>query len=183
MTERGVTIFLTSHVLEIVERLCSHVAIIDKENWSRRDRSKSCAPGASAEGRTTTLEEIFLSIVGKAARSGSAASISHESSSAFGRSAPPCPQSKEKSLSSVVVLPRRSHPGAQLFERSLRDQFSLVDDRHVAAEPLDNFQNVRSQEDLTPALRHSSKKRFQLRRLPARPLLQTAHRGRECGAR
>ena len=28
MTERGVTIFLTSHVLEIVERLCSHVAII-----------------------------------------------------------------------------------------------------------------------------------------------------------
>ena len=28
MTERGVTIFLTSHVLEIVERLCSHVGII-----------------------------------------------------------------------------------------------------------------------------------------------------------
>jgi ABC-2 type transport system ATP-binding protein len=30
MTERGSTIFLTSHVLEIVERLCSHVAIINK---------------------------------------------------------------------------------------------------------------------------------------------------------
>src|SRR6201981_3032908 len=30
MTLRGVTIFLTSHVLEIVERLCSHVAIIHK---------------------------------------------------------------------------------------------------------------------------------------------------------
>src|SRR3974377_1880694 len=30
MIERGTTIFLTSHVLEIVERLCSHVAIIDK---------------------------------------------------------------------------------------------------------------------------------------------------------
>src|SRR4030088_2993473 len=30
MTARGVTIFLTSHVLEIVERLCSHVAIIHK---------------------------------------------------------------------------------------------------------------------------------------------------------
>src|SRR5208283_4527712 len=30
MTERGVTIFLTTHVLEIVERLCSHVAIIHK---------------------------------------------------------------------------------------------------------------------------------------------------------
>src|SRR5947207_5084838 len=30
MTARGVTIFLTSHVLEIVERLCSHVGIINK---------------------------------------------------------------------------------------------------------------------------------------------------------
>src|SRR5205823_1675197 len=30
MTERGTTIFLTSHVLEIVERLCSHVGIIHK---------------------------------------------------------------------------------------------------------------------------------------------------------
>src|SRR5271169_4505059 len=30
MTARGATIFLTSHVLEIVERLCSHVAIINK---------------------------------------------------------------------------------------------------------------------------------------------------------
>ncbi len=30
MIQRGATIFLTSHVLEIVERLCSHVAIIHK---------------------------------------------------------------------------------------------------------------------------------------------------------
>src|SRR5438128_9296494 len=30
MIARGATIFLTSHVLEIVERLCSHVAIIDR---------------------------------------------------------------------------------------------------------------------------------------------------------
>ena len=30
MIARGATIFLTSHVLEIVERLCSHVAIIHK---------------------------------------------------------------------------------------------------------------------------------------------------------
>src|ERR1700744_4411906 len=29
MIARGATIFLTSHVLEIVERLCSHIAIID----------------------------------------------------------------------------------------------------------------------------------------------------------
>ena len=30
MINRGATIFLTTHVLEIVERLCSHVAIISK---------------------------------------------------------------------------------------------------------------------------------------------------------
>src|SRR5271156_6791592 len=30
MIARGATIFLTSHVLEIVERLCTHIAIIDK---------------------------------------------------------------------------------------------------------------------------------------------------------
>ena len=30
MIARGATIFLTSHVLEIVERLCSHIAIIDR---------------------------------------------------------------------------------------------------------------------------------------------------------
>ena len=30
MIQRGATIFLTTHVLEIVERLCSHVAIISK---------------------------------------------------------------------------------------------------------------------------------------------------------
>jgi len=45
MTERGTTIFLTSHVLEIVERLCSHVAIIHKGGWSRRVRWKNCARG------------------------------------------------------------------------------------------------------------------------------------------
>src|ERR1700730_8647968 len=30
MIARGATIFLTSHVLEIVERLCTHIAIIDR---------------------------------------------------------------------------------------------------------------------------------------------------------
>lgn len=30
LCKRGATIFLTSHILEVVERLCSHVSIIDK---------------------------------------------------------------------------------------------------------------------------------------------------------
>jgi len=66
MMERGVTIFLTSHVLEIVERLCSHVAIIDRGKLVAHGSLEELRAGVpSAEGRTTTLEEIFLSIVGQ----------------------------------------------------------------------------------------------------------------------
>jgi ABC-2 type transport system ATP-binding protein len=66
MTERGVTIFLTSHVLEIVERLCSHVAIIHKGRLVAQgslEELRSGVPGA--EGEEKTLEQIFLSIVGQ----------------------------------------------------------------------------------------------------------------------
>jgi ABC-2 type transport system ATP-binding protein len=66
MTERGVTIFLTSHVLEIVERLCSHVAIIHKGRLVAQGSLEELRAGISSEeGRQTTLEEIFVSIVGQ----------------------------------------------------------------------------------------------------------------------
>ena len=74
MTARGVTIFLTSHVLEIVERLCSHVAIIHKGkiiaqgslDELRAGVAATAHPGiaASTDGKKLTLEEIFLAIVG-----------------------------------------------------------------------------------------------------------------------
>ncbi len=70
MIQRGVTIFLTTHVLEIVERLCSHVAIIHQgrlvANGSLEDLRAGVAsslPGGESVTRLT-LEEIFLSIVG-----------------------------------------------------------------------------------------------------------------------
>jgi ABC-2 type transport system ATP-binding protein len=70
MINRGATIFLTTHVLEIVERLCSHVAIISKgrlvANGSLEELRAGVAstlPGSEQEQRLT-LEEIFLSIVG-----------------------------------------------------------------------------------------------------------------------
>src|SRR5690348_13398114 len=66
MTERGVTIFLTSHVLEIVERLCSHVAIIHKGRLVAQGSIEELRAGVSGEeGSKTTLEQIFLSIVGQ----------------------------------------------------------------------------------------------------------------------
>lgn len=65
MTERGVTIFLTSHVLEIVERLCSHVAIIHKGRLVAQGSMEELRRGVPGEAGTQTLEAIFLSIVGQ----------------------------------------------------------------------------------------------------------------------
>jgi ABC-2 type transport system ATP-binding protein len=66
MTERGVTIFLTSHVMEIVERLCSHVAIINKGRLVAQGSLEELRAGVPGdEGAKVTLEQIFLSIVGQ----------------------------------------------------------------------------------------------------------------------
>jgi ABC-2 type transport system ATP-binding protein len=70
MIQRGATIFLTTHVLEIVERLCSHVAIISKGQLVANGSLEELRAGVAStlpgtEGRQKlTLEEIFLSIVG-----------------------------------------------------------------------------------------------------------------------
>jgi ABC-2 type transport system ATP-binding protein len=93
MVASGVTIFLTSHVLEIVERLCSHVAIIHKGQLvaqgslaelrsgvearaaqATADTGSTDAPGSPASvvalsrapSEKLTLEQIFLEIVGGA---------------------------------------------------------------------------------------------------------------------
>jgi ABC-2 type transport system ATP-binding protein len=66
MTERGTTIFLTSHVLEIVERLCSHVAMIHQGRLVAHGSLEELRAGISGEeGSKTTLEQIFLSIMGQ----------------------------------------------------------------------------------------------------------------------
>jgi ABC-2 type transport system ATP-binding protein len=80
MIARGATIFLTSHVLEIVERLCSHVAIIHRGRLvaqgsleELRAGVEAQTPGGSGESGTPsggklTLEQIFLRTVGGARR-------------------------------------------------------------------------------------------------------------------
>jgi ABC-2 type transport system ATP-binding protein len=59
---KGVTLFFTSHVLDVVERLCEEVAIID--------RGRIVAQGTLEEiraqrevGRDATLEDVFLKLV------------------------------------------------------------------------------------------------------------------------
>jgi ABC-2 type transport system ATP-binding protein len=56
--ERGATVFITSHVLEVVERLCDRVAIIAD--------GRLVAEGSVPELRSAqeTLEDIFLRVVG-----------------------------------------------------------------------------------------------------------------------
>ena len=78
MIARGATIFLTSHVLEIVERLCTHIGIIHRGQLVAqgsieelragvrraahlRARAKKPLPPSTAD---LSLEQIFLEIVG-----------------------------------------------------------------------------------------------------------------------
>ena len=58
---RGGTIFLTTHILEIVERLCDHLGVISQ--------GRLVAQGSVAELRSggedgRTLEELFLDLIG-----------------------------------------------------------------------------------------------------------------------
>jgi len=85
MIARGATIFLTSHVLEIVERLCSHVAIIHRGQLVAQGSLEELRAGVAAQaaaaltaagaphevgasapapGERLTLEQMFLRIVG-----------------------------------------------------------------------------------------------------------------------
>ena len=66
MIARGATIFLTSHVLEIVERLCTHVAIIQKGQLVAQGSLEDLRAGVPTADSThkATLEEIFLNVLG-----------------------------------------------------------------------------------------------------------------------
>ncbi|HEV8254602.1 MAG TPA: ABC transporter ATP-binding protein [Vicinamibacteria bacterium] len=62
LAAKGVTLFFTSHVLDVVERLCDEVAIID--------RGRMVAQGTLDEirvqrevGRDASLEDVFLKLV------------------------------------------------------------------------------------------------------------------------
>ena len=67
MISRGVTVFLTSHVLEIVERLCTHVGIINNGRLVAHgplDDLRVSAADEATPGERMSLEEFFLKTVG-----------------------------------------------------------------------------------------------------------------------
>lgn len=59
---RGGSVFLTSHILEIVERLCTHVGIIAK------GRLAAQGPLSESRGAHESLEAMFLAAVGEPER-------------------------------------------------------------------------------------------------------------------
>jgi len=74
LTARGLTVFLTSHVLEIVERLCSDIAIISQGKLLASGSLDELRKGIQVEGDgqrqgPVSLEEYFIHVVG-GARSG-----------------------------------------------------------------------------------------------------------------
>ncbi len=67
LVAKGVTVFLTSHILEIVEKLCSDVAIIHRGRLVAQGKIgelRSPLPLEGGDGvRGSSLEEVFLDLV------------------------------------------------------------------------------------------------------------------------
>jgi ABC-2 type transport system ATP-binding protein len=96
MIARGATIFLTSHVLEIVERLCTHIAIIHRGKLVAQGSLEELRAGAGRIGQagiqeaaalpgpenrspdTRSLEQIFLDVVGTDREGNPAATASEQ---------------------------------------------------------------------------------------------------------
>ena len=63
MIKSGVTIFMTSHIMEIIERLCNQVAIIHKGKIILSGSTDDLLSGDQKDAHHT-LEEIFVDVVG-----------------------------------------------------------------------------------------------------------------------
>lgn len=64
LTQRGTTIFFSSHIMEIVERLCTRVGIINQGVLVAEGTLDELRQKASGEDKDATLEDIFLKVIG-----------------------------------------------------------------------------------------------------------------------
>ena len=64
LTQRGTTIFFSSHIMEVVERLCTRVGIINQGILVAEGSLQELRERASGEDKDATLEDIFLNVVG-----------------------------------------------------------------------------------------------------------------------
>ena len=64
LTQHGTTIFFSSHIMEVVERLCTRVGIINQGVLVAEGTLQELRERASGEDKDATLEDIFLNVVG-----------------------------------------------------------------------------------------------------------------------
>ncbi len=64
LTRHGTAIFFSSHIMEVVERLCTRVGIINQGVLVAEGTLDELRARASGEGRDETLEDIFLNVIG-----------------------------------------------------------------------------------------------------------------------
>src|SRR5215467_5892817 len=64
LTQHGTTIFFSSHIMEVVERLCTRVGIINHGVLVAEGTLQELRDRASGENKDATLEDIFLNVVG-----------------------------------------------------------------------------------------------------------------------
>ena len=63
-TRHGTTIFFSSHIMEVVERLCTRVGIINQGILVAEGTLQELRERASGAHKDATLEDIFLNVIG-----------------------------------------------------------------------------------------------------------------------
>lgn len=64
LCERGCTVFMTTHILEIAERMCDRIGIIDKGKLVAIGTMDELRQTEAAERKDMSLEDIFLKLTG-----------------------------------------------------------------------------------------------------------------------
>ncbi|GHO52707.1 ABC transporter ATP-binding protein [Ktedonobacter sp. SOSP1-85] len=64
LTQRGTTIFFSSHIMEVVERLCTRVGIINQGVLVAEGTLQELRERASGDDKDASLEDVFLNVIG-----------------------------------------------------------------------------------------------------------------------
>lgn len=64
LTRHGTTIFFSSHIMEVVERLCTRVGIINQGVLVAEGTLDELRTRASSDGHGATLEDVFMHVIG-----------------------------------------------------------------------------------------------------------------------
>jgi ABC-2 type transport system ATP-binding protein len=70
LTASGTTIFFSSHIMEVVERLCTRVGIIANGTLVAEGTLADLRQRASGSAADASLEDVFLNLIGATAREG-----------------------------------------------------------------------------------------------------------------